>query len=517
MKEISILWTDDEIDLLKPHIIFLEQKGYQIDTATNGSDAIDLVENNAYDIIFLDENMPGLSGLETLYKIKQINPLVPVIMITKSEEENIMDEAIGSKINDYLIKPVNPNQILLAIKKNIDKDRLITQKTTSAYQSAFSKLGMEINDSLSHEDWIDIYKKLTYWELELSGSSDSTMDEVLRMQLNEANSSFSKFIKRNYTDWFDAKNTDKPLLSPNLLKEKVFPLLKEGKQVVFLLIDNLRFDHWKSIEPILSNYYKLETEELYYSILPTATQYSRNSIFSGLMPSEINKLYPELWKNDDEEGGKNLYEEEMLKTLLHRYNITGGMYFEKVTDIKYCKRIADNMNSILNNQFVSIVVNFVDALSHARTDQKMMRELANSTTAYRAITKSWFEHSPLLEMLKAFADKDIHLVISTDHGSIQVSDPVKIIGDRATTTNLRYKQGRNLNYNKKDVIEILNPTDAFLPKTNISSTYVFAYGNDFFAYPNNYNHYVKYYRDTFQHGGVSLQEMILPIISMKSR
>ena len=517
MKQIRILWTDDEIDLLKPHIIFLEKKGYFVDTATNGSDALNLVKESNYDIIFLDENMPGLSGLETLSKIKSIKPLIPIIMITKSEEENIMDEAIGSKINDYLIKPVNPNQILLAIKKNIDKERLITQKTTSAYQSEFSRLGMEINDSLSHEDWIEVYKKLTYWELELSNSQDSTMDEVLRMQLNEANSSFAKFIKRNYTEWFDPKNNEKPLLSPNLLKDTVFPLLKENKKVVFLLMDNLRFDQWKSLEPLLSQFYKLENESLYYSILPTATQYSRNSIFSGLMPSEINRLYPELWKNDDEEGGKNLYEEEMLKSYLHRYNINSSMYFEKVTDIKFCKKIADNANSILNNQFVAIVVNFVDALSHARTDQKMMRELANTTSAYRAITKSWFEFSPLFEMLKVFAEKDIHLVISTDHGSIQVTDPIKIIGDRATTTNLRYKQGRSLNYNKKEVIEILNPMDAYLPKTNISSTYVFAYGTDFFAYPNNYNHYVKYYKDTFQHGGVSLQEMIIPLIHLKSK
>jgi DNA-binding response OmpR family regulator len=517
MRSIKILWTDDEIDLLRPHIIFLESKGYSVDTATNGSDALKLVEDEYYDIIFLDENMPGLSGLETLNKIKAINPTVPVIMITKSEEENIMDEAIGSKINDYLIKPVNPKQILLTLKKHIDKQRLITEKTTSAYQSAFSKLGMEINDSFSHQDWIEVYKKLTHWEMELADSTDSTMDEVLRMQLNEANSSFSKFIKRNYTDWFDVKNDDKPLLSPNLMREKVFPHLKNNEKVVFLLMDNLRFDQWKAIEPIISQFYTVEEEDLFYSILPTATQYSRNSIFSGLMPSEINKLYPELWKNDDEEGGKNLYEEEMLRSMLHRYNIQSGLFFEKITDIKNCKKITDNINSVINNQFISIIINFVDALSHARTDQKMMRELANTTSAYREITKSWFKYSPLLDMLKAFAEKGVTLIISTDHGSIQVTDPVKIIGDRATTTNLRYKQGRNLKYNQKDVIEVLNPRDAYLPKTNISSTYVFAYGADFFAYPNNYNHYVKYYKDTFQHGGVSLQEMIIPVISLKSK
>lgn len=517
MKQIKILWTDDEIDLLKPHIIFLELKGYSVTTATNGTDAIRLVEEEDFDIIFLDENMPGLSGLETLSKIKNLSPHVPVIMITKSEEENIMDEAIGSRINDYLIKPVNPNQILLALKKNIDKDRLITQKTTSAYQSQFMKLGMDINDSLNYQDWYDIYKKLTYWELELSASKDNTMDEVLNMQQNDANISFSKFIKREYLSWFDPKNEEKPLLSPGLLKEKVFPLLKEGKKVVFLLMDNLRYDQWKSIEPLLAQYFTVTEEDLYYSILPTSTQYSRNSIFSGLMPSEINKLYPDLWKNDDEEGGKNLYEEEMLRSFMARYNVKTGLYYEKITDVKFCKKITDNVKSILNNQFVSIVVNFVDALSHARTDQKMIREMANTTSAYRAITKSWFEFSPLLDMLKAFAENDIYLFLSTDHGSIQVSNPVKVIGDKATTTNLRYKQGRNLNYNRKEVFEILNPQDAFLPKTNISSTYIFSYGTDFFAYPNNYNHYVKYYKDTFQHGGISMHEMIIPAITLKSK
>lgn len=516
-KKIKILWADDEIDLLKPHIIFLEQKGYELSTATNGFDAIAKVKNEDFDLIFLDEHMAGMSGIETLGKIKSLFPLLPVIMITKNEEENIMDEAIGSKINDYLIKPVNPNQILLAIKKHIDKTRLVTQKTTSAYQVEFRQLGNDINESMSFNDWIEVYKKLTFWELELSEANDNTMDEVLQMQYNDANASFSKFIKKNYASWFDFKNDNKPLCSQNLLKEKVFPLLKNGEKVFFLLMDNLRFDQWKSIEPALTPYYNIKEEELYYSILPTATQYSRNSIFSGLMPSEINKLYPELWKNDDEEGGKNLFEEEMLINMMRRHNVKTGLHFEKVTDIKFCKRISDNLNSILDNQFVVVVVNFIDALSHARTDQKMIRELANSSSAYRAITKSWFSFSPLIELLKNLAQHNVNLVISTDHGSVQVSNPVKIIGDRDTTTNLRYKQGKSLGYNKKEVFEILNPDEIYLPKTNISSTYVFATGSDFFAYPNNFNYYVKYYKDTFQHGGVSLQEMILPIVTLKPR
>lgn len=516
-KQINILWIDDEIDLLKPHIIFLNTKGYAVDTATNGYDAIALVEKSDYDLIFVDENMPGLSGLETINKIKTIRSQVPVIMITKSEEEDIMDQAIGSKISDYLIKPVNPHQILLTIKKNIDKLRLISEHTTSSYQMEFSKLGMKINDVRTHDEWYEIYKTLIHWEMRLMESNDNTMEEVWQFQMNEANNAFVKYIKNNYTSWFDPKCKEKPLLSQNLLREKVFPQLAEGKKVLFLLLDNLRFDQWKIIEPILSQFYTVTEEDIFFSILPTSTQYSRNSIFSGLMPSEINKLYPDLWKNDDEEGGKNLYEEDMLKTLMTRYNVKSSLYFDKITDIRNCKNISDNISNIAKNQFISIVVNFVDSLSHASTDQKMVRELTNDTGSYLSITKSWFERSPLLDMLKLFAENGFYLIIGTDHGSIQVANPIKVIGDKATTTNLRYKQGKNLNYNPKEVFEITNPQEGYLPKTNISSTYIFAGNNDFFAYPNNYNYYVKYYKNTFQHGGISLQEMVIPAITMKPK
>jgi CheY-like chemotaxis protein len=516
-KPIKILWTDDEIDLLQTHIMFLEQKLYKVDVATNGSDAIKMVEQNDYDIIFLDENMPGLTGLETLEKIKTIKPYLPVVLITKSEEENIMDEAIGSKVSDYLIKPVNPNQILLVLKKYIDKEKLVSQKISSKYQSEFSKIGMEINENLSYEEWKELYKRLTFWEIELENSQDKAMDEILQYQINEANNTFSKFIKKNYKELFNIKNDNKPLLSPNLLREKVFPSLKENRKTVFLLVDNLRYDQWKIIEPMLVNFYTVVEEDLYYSILPTATQYARNSLFSGLMPSEIDKLYPELWKNDDEEGGKNLYEEEMLKKYLQRFSFKSDFAFEKIIDINYTKKLIDNYKTLINKEFICIVVNFIDALSHARTDQKIVKDLAANTSAYRALTKSWFEHSLLLELLQILAEYDIDLIISTDHGSIQVENPVKIVADRTTTSNLRYKQGKNLSYNPKEVFEILNPAEVYLPKNNISSTYVFAMDRDFFVYPNNYNYYVKYYSETFQHGGVSLQEMIVPVVKLKSK
>ncbi|HQP04267.1 MAG TPA: bifunctional response regulator/alkaline phosphatase family protein [Bacteroidales bacterium] len=518
MKKISILWVDDEIDLLRPHILFLQQKGYELETANNGYDAIEMVKKKEYDIFFIDENMPGLNGIETLKVIKEIQPLVPVIMITKSEEENIMDDAIGSKINDYLIKPVNPNQILLSIKKNIDHRRLIAQKTNSEYQMAFSKLGMEINDSLTHQDWINVYKKLVYWELELSQSAESAMDEVLQMQKNEANSAFTKYIKKNYASWFGSSSGNKPILSPSLLKEKVFPQVLSGKKTFLLVIDNLRFDQWKVIQPELNEFYKTETEDMYYSILPTSTQYARNSLFSGLMPSEIDRLYPELWKNDEEEGGKNLYEEDMLKKLVRKYNISDNLFFEKINDIKNLRKVNERVREIVDtSHFMVMIVNFVDYFSHAVTDQKMIKELVGNETAYRSITQSWFKHSPLLELLRSLSELGVNLVITTDHGTIKVQNAIKVIGERNTTTNLRYKQGRNLNYNPKEVFEVLKPESIYLPRTNLNSSYIFATGNDFFAYHNNFNHFVKYYRDSFQHGGVSLEEMLIPVIHLSPR
>ncbi|MFO7790133.1 MAG: PglZ domain-containing protein [Bacteroidota bacterium] len=515
---VKILWTDDEIDLLKPHIIFLEHKGYQIDTATNGKDAIDMVKQNNYNLIFLDENMPGLSGLETLEQIKSIAPDVPVVMITKSEEENIMDQAIGARINDYLIKPVHPNQILLSIKKNIDHERLFSEKTSMDYQAEFRKLGMRINESLSHDEWKDIYQELVNWELRIEASNDDTLDEILKMQKDEANNSFAKFISRQYQHWLKSDHDDKPLMSHQLIKNTVFPLLKENKKVVFLIIDNLRYDHWKAIQPAISRFYHIKSDDIYYSIIPTATQYARNAIFSGLMPSEIHNMYPDLWKDDHEEGGKNLYEEDMLRNHVKRFfGKDKTVHYEKATDINYCHKIADKLNNILHHDMNAIVVNFVDLVSHARTDMKMIKDLASHEPAYRSLTKSWFNHSPLHDLLQALAQHDIELFLTTDHGNIMVQNPIKVIGDRKTTTNLRYKQGKSLNYNPKEVFEIKKPQEAYLPKSNISSAYIFATANDYFVYPNNYKHFMKMYKNTFQHGGISLEEMLVPIIHLKPK
>ncbi len=511
MKQIHILWVDDEIDLLQPHILFLEEKGYRLETATNGEDAIKLVRQYNFDLIFLDENMPGISGLETMARIKAINPGLPIVMITKSEEEDIMDEAIGGRIDDYLIKPVNPKQILLSIKKNIDTKRLITEKTTSAYQAEFARIGMLINTAYNFGDWVDIYKKLTYWELELEDSNSIGMDEVLMMQKADANHGFSKFIKANYFLWFEKDAKDKPMLSPNVFSQRVFPLLDKGEKICVLLIDNLRLDQWRTVLPVVEEFYRLESEELFCSILPTATQYARNAMFAGLMPLEIEEKFPELWVNEEIEGGKNLKEEELLKTQLQRRGATYKYNYEKISNSRAGKKLVENINNLNNYDLNVVIFNFVDILSHARTEIEMIRELANDEPAYRSLTRSWFQHSHLKDFLKELSSMGLKLIVMTDHGTIRVNNPIKVVGDKKTSTNLRYKQGKNLNYDPSQVFEVRRPAEIHLPKSHISSTYIFSTNNDFMVYPNNYNQIVNHYRNSFQHGGISMEEMLIPI------
>jgi DNA-binding response OmpR family regulator len=515
-KIIKILWVDDEIDLLKPYILFLTDKGYHLETAHNGDDAITMVGEQDFDLIFLDENMPGLSGLQTLSQIKIIRPNVPVVMITKSEAEDIMEEAIGAKIADYLIKPVNPNQILLTIKKNIDTKRLVSEKTSSDYQIQFSQISLKINSASTYENWVEIYQLLCYWEFELEHSSQTAMDEVLLMQKSEANKGFARFIKSNYEKWFEPKNESKPLLSQNVMSSKVLPLLDKGEKVFFLLIDNLRFDQWKVIEKDIRDFLKVDSEELYCSILPTATQYSRNALFAGLMPLEINNLYPDVWLFDDDEGGKNLKEKELFERQISRLGKNYKFRYEKISNLKAGKKLQESVSDLLNFDLNIIVYNFVDMLSHARTEMEMIRELANNESAYRSLTASWFRHSHLLEVIKLLSKHKVKVIITTDHGTIRVNNAVKVIGDRQTSTNLRYKLGRNMDYDAKQVYEVKFPEKVHLPKANLSSKYIFAMNDDFLVYPNNYNHFATYYRNTFQHGGISLEEMLIPLITLST-
>ncbi|WP_337388969.1 T9SS response regulator signal transducer PorX [Prevotella sp.] len=514
-----LLWVDDEIELLHAHIIFLEKKGYEVITVSNGTDAIDECRHHNFDLVLLDEMMPGISGLETLQQIKEILPATPVVMVTKSEEENIMDQAIGSKIADYLIKPVNPNQILLTLKKNIHQKEIVTEVTQTGYQQNFMNISTRIDSCRTIEDWMEVYKLIVHWELELS-STDSNMTDMLMMQKSEANNSFAKFIRNNYLDWMDAKNMkdpNRPLMSNSIFSNKIFPLLDKQEKVFLIVVDNFRYDQWKMLAKEIGDMFDID-ENMYMSILPTATQYARNAIFSGLMPTQIAQMFPELWVDEDEEEGKNLNEAPLIQTQLDRYRRSNTKFsYHKVNDSTGADKLLQQFSQLEDNDLNVVVINFIDMLSHARTESKMVRELANNESAYRSITLSWFRHTVLSDLFKRLAESDYTIVLTTDHGSIRASRPIKIVGDRNTNTNLRYKLGKNLKYNAKEVFAIKEPQKAHLPSPNLSTSYVFATGDTFFAYPNNYNYYVSYYKDTFQHGGISLEEMLIPLVTLKKK
>lgn len=511
----KILWADDEIDLLKPHILFLNSKGYDVIPALSGMEALEILKKEFVNIIFLDENMPGLSGLETLQRLKKEYPHIPIVMITKSEEEHIMEDAIGSNIADYLIKPVNPNQILLCLKKNIDNKKLVTAKVTIDYQQAFRDLSMRISDRLSVKEWEDLYRELVNWEMQIEKIEDEGVAEMLAAQKEEANVQFAKFVQRNYIDWVNGRGTDKPIQSHTVLKEKMFPYLSEQKPTFLFVIDNLRYDQWRCIYPLLHDYYYVDEETICHSILPTATHYARNALFSGLMPSMIAKKYPQMWLNENDQGGKNQFEEQLLGEYLKRYGKNIKYSYAKVLNADFGKKVFDNFNQLMHNSLNVVVFNFVDMLSHAGTDVNVVRELADDEKSYRSITASWFQNSVLLDMLKYLSDKKVPVFITTDHGTIKVERALKMVGEREVNTNLRYKVGRSsMDYPAKEVFEIKNPDEAFLPKESLTQRFIFATKSDFFAYQNNFNQYVNLYRHTFQHGGISMEEMLTPFVKL---
>ena len=502
----KILWVDDEIDLLKPHIMFLASKGYDVATCNNGYDAVDMLSTEAYDLVILDEMMPGMTGLETLPLIKAAHPSLPVIMVTKSEEENIMDKAIGSKIADYIIKPVNPNQVLLSIKKNLHSEQLVTEQTTADYRSEFGRIAAQQQSASSFAEWCALYRKIVGWEIELAQSSDKSIREVLTYQKNEANQEFSKFVRRNYFNWINQRTEEEeiPTMSHTLMRRRILPDVEDSGHTTLLLIDNMRYD--RGIFDIVS-------DDFYCAILPTATQYARNALFAGLMPLAIDKLMPDKWLNDNEDGGKNMYEEEFLLRLIAQSGRRIKLSFDKLVG----RKLLDNMQHIYDANFSVIIYNFLDILSHARTETDIIRELTDDEAAFRSLTRSWFEHSELYSLLRLLAERGHKVIITSDHGTIRVDNPVRVTGDKETSANLRYKTGRNLAYNSRDVYEVTRPEDVQLPSGRLTSSYIFAYNRDFLVYNNDANRYIRYYKNTYQHGGISMEEMIVPYVVLKPK
>ena len=512
----TVLWTDDEIDLLMPHIIFLENKGFKIIKSNSGNDAINILKNNKIDIIILDENMPGLGGIETLEIIKVKYPMLPVVMLTKNEEEDIMDLAIGSKINDYLLKPVNPHQVLSSLKKILESNKLVEENSQTKYLKEFNDLSNIVHKINTSDEWFQHYKKLIYWELEFENHKNIEMLNIIKSQHEDANKVFKNFIIRNYENWINETDISNTTLSHNLFRKKIKPLIGE-KPTLLLIIDNLRFDQWKVIEPLICPLFETHEESYYLSILPTTTQYSRNSIFSGLTPYEMSKKFPYWWINDDSNDAKNKFEYEFLKFQLKNLNISGKISYHKINDQKNGKSLTDSILNHKNEILTSVIYNFVDLISHAKTDMNIIKELASNNQSFRSLTVSWFKNSYVYDLIKKVSENNFNLIITTDHGNISVNKPIEINGKKNATKNLRYKLGKDLKSKGKDVFEVTNPSKIGLPDLGISYKYIFTSGSDFFVYPNNFNEYANLYQNSFQHGGISMEEMILPFVFLQNQ
>lgn len=515
----KILWVDDEIDLLKAHLKLLQQKGYFVETATNGQDAIELVKEKRYDLVFLDEMMPGKGGLETLSEIKDIMPGLPVVMVTKSEAESLMEDAIGGKITDYLVKPVNPSQILLACKKILEAKKIAGEYVSRDYTMEFQKISLSLMNTMTEREWIDLYVNVTNWEVELDEHPGLGLSQTLLDQKRQCNVEFGKFVERKYRSWLDQENRPVPL-SPDVLERFVIPELNEKTSVFFFVIDCLRLDQWLVMEHMLADYYTID-KDYYFSILPTATPYSRNAIFSGLFPLDLEKRFPEIWQaGEDDESSRNRHEHQLMDKLLERKKIQlkPESKYVKILDAEFGRQVEANILSYTQGKLTAIVVNFVDMLAHGRSDSPLLKEIAPDEPAYRSLTSSWFQHSSLFSMLKVLASKKhVKIILTTDHGSVRCLRGSKVIGDREASTNLRYKFGRNLKIDEKEAVFVKTPTDYRLPRGGVTTNYVIAKEDYYFVYPTDYHRYLNQYRDSFQHGGISMEEMILPVVKLQPK
>lgn len=515
-----ILWIDDEIELLKPHIILLKQRGYEVETSSNGEDAIEMVRDKHYDLIFLDEMMIGISGLETLPQLKEIDPSTPVVMVTKNEAESVMEDAIGSKIDDYLTKPVNPAQILLACKKFLEADRITAEKFTQDYLQGFAEVSRQLMEPLSWQEWKDIYIRLVKWSMEIDRITDTGLKQTLQDKWREANQEFSKFVETNYKDWIntDAKEAE-PLLSPHIADAYLKPMIDEGKNVVMFVVDCMRYDQWLVMEELIQGNFSIK-RDFYSSMLPTATPYARNAIFAGLYPSEIKKHYPNFWnvESNTEDHKQNAFEKELIEKWLERKNINlkNKLNFIKIFDTDFGKKIERDIKKFAESQLTVVVLNAVDMIAHSRSDYAILKEIAPDEGAYRSLTRSWFNHSSFYSMLKQLSEmKDLRILITTDHGSIRCMRGVKVLGDRDTSTNLRYKFGKNVKADNRHAMYIKDPEDYKLPRHGITVNNIIAKEDYYFVYPTDYHHYLNKYRDSFQHGGISLEEMIIPVLQLR--
>lgn len=511
-KNLHILWVDDEIEMLKPFILFLTNKGFILNTTTNGDDAIVMVVNNHYDLIILDEIMPGMDGITTLNEISKINPEIPVIMLTKNEEEGLMETAIAKQISEYLIKPVNPNQILMAIKRIFQTEEIRLNRVGQEYSQFVANLNRKLFSAPDFKEWIEIYKEICKWDLIIDEMNDENLKQTHFLEKRNCNTEFCNYIEDHYKNWLSCN--DRPNLSFDVVSQYIIPQLEANKTIYFLILDCLRYDQYLAIEPFIKEYFDIELDS-YYSILPTATPFSRNAIFSGLLPVDIAKRFPEYWlENNELDNSRNRNEHQLLDEHVEDlgFKLNPPSKYIKVFNIEEGNFVLRKIDSFKNDKLVVLVYNFLDLLAHHRSKDQILQETIPDEEAFRAFTKHWFFHSSLFEAIKLISKQENSvLVISTDHGSIRVTRATQVVGDKDTSITVRYKEGKNLSCNEKHALFLKNPKEFGLPQRNIVNNFIFSKDDYYFVYPNSYHQYQKQYNGTFQHGGVSMEEMILPV------
>ena len=516
-----ILWADDEIDHLRPHMKFLEDRGFRVEGVTNGEDAIAVMSEpgDHVDLVILDEMMPGLSGLETLQGIKECDPYVPVIMVTKSEDEGLIDAAIRKEIHNYLVKPVNPLQVFTAAKQILEGDRLRESGVTRDYVSEFTMLRNLRSDNATIDTWFDVHRRLVDWDLRLDRHRDAGLLQTHEDAKLEANIEFCRYVENNYEKWVNGPPDARPVLSVDIVEKYVVPELRRGRKVYFVIIDCLRLDQWAALEALLEPYFDIRREH-YLSILPTATSFSRNAIFSGLFPLQIARLHPEFWSMPgDDEHSLNRFERQLLDLQLERLdvNVNPSTKYIKVFKQEEAQAVKKDIASLYSLPLVALVFNFIDILSHGRSESELLREIAPDEAAFRALTTAWFKHSALFDILKTLSRQDATVVLTTDHGAVLGRRSTIAYGNRDTSTNLRFKIGTNLGCKEKDAVHVKNPERFQLPAPGVNTHYIIAKENYYFVYPTNFHEYERHYRGSFQHGGISMEEAILPVVVMNSR
>ena len=511
----KILWVDDEIDLLKSHVIFLQDKGYIVETAANGEDALALVNKTKYDIMLLDESMPGMGGLETLNVVKDSDPLLPVIMITKNEEERLMEDAIGMKIDDYLLKPVNPLQIYSACKRILDAKKIQEDRLSPDYIKEFNDINSLVLEE-TWESWLAIHKKLCAWDHQFDQFRNSGLESTHEDQRLDCSMNFGRFVESRYRDWLHSEK--RPPMSVDVFKSFVAPHLHKKEKIFFIIIDCVRLDQWMTLEPFLNDYFEVQWD-YYMAILPTATPYARNAIFSGMFPGDIARRYPDKWlEQNPDEVSKNKFEPFFLNEQLKRLKINLRKFeYVKIFTSQEAIELKKKISNLINLPFVAFVFNFVDMLTHGRNRSELLQQLLPDEAAFRSLMRSWFSHSVLQEILIELARSGTKVVMTTDHGSILGRKASLVHGRRDTSTNLRYKFGENLKCDEKQAIRLRNPGEFRLPAETKTKTYIFAKEYHYFVYPTNYREYEKQYMGSFQHGGISLEEMILPCLTLTPR